>query len=93
MLMLLLMLGWLLFLATFVDAVQVLQVLIEGATTVYLIVGDVLDEDFLDVRRRQVCLLEHDIFPAKLVGFEECMLFDLSAIVRTGTKSLSGVPI
>ena len=44
--------NWLLDIAPLVDSVEVLELIIEGATSIDLVIGNLLHEDTLDVRGR-----------------------------------------
>ena len=78
----------------FVDSVEVLEILIEGATSIHLVVWDVLDENTLDVGRWQVRIaLVHHIIPAEWSNLEKGMLLDLRAVRLAGPKTFHRVAI
>ena len=66
---------------------------IECSTAVNLVVGDILREDFLDVRRRDLTLLVSHILPVNVDNSEEFMLFDLVGVFVTGAETFVRIAI
>ena len=71
---------WFLNITPFVDSVKILEVLVEGATAVDFVIGNLLDENALNVGLRQVNSLLNNIFPVECWHFEKRMFFNLRDI-------------
>ena len=71
---------WFLNVTPFIDSVKILEVLIEGASAVDFVIGNLLDENTFDVGLRQVNSLLNNIFPVERRHFEKRMFFNLRDI-------------
>lgn len=79
--------------APLIDSVQILEVLIEGSTTIHFVIWDLLHQYFLRIGLRWMRPLCHHLLPAKVLSLEESMIFDLEAIVGSRAQSLGWISI